>query len=86
MPLDKIRRNDASYNAGFLVSKIYTDQEQALLDSGLVKKIPIYDRVLNQKIEARSRNLRSRLNSLKRLIIARNTTAKRRRESPKTIG
>ncbi|MFM2599873.1 hypothetical protein [Vibrio fortis] len=49
MPLDKIRRNDASYNAGFLVSKIYTEQEQALLDSGLVKKIPIYDRVLNQK-------------------------------------
>ncbi|NOH93060.1 hypothetical protein F0229_10890 [Vibrio sp. AIC-3] len=49
MPLDKIRRNDASYNAGFLVSKIYTDQEQALLDSGLVKKIPIYDRVFNQK-------------------------------------
>ncbi|MFA0264562.1 rolling circle replication-associated protein [Vibrio cyclitrophicus] len=49
MPLDKIRRNDASYNAGFLVSKIYTDQEQILLDSGLVKKIPIYDRVFNQK-------------------------------------
>lgn len=49
MPLDKIRRNDASYNAGFLVSKIYSDQEQALLDSGLVKRIPIYDRVFNQK-------------------------------------
>ncbi|MBJ2148964.1 hypothetical protein JC606_21745 [Vibrio sp. IB15] len=49
MPLDKIRRNDASFNAGFLVSKIYTDQEQALLDSGLVKKIPIYDRVFNQR-------------------------------------
>lgn len=49
MPLDRIKRNDASLRAGFLGSKIYTDQEQALLDSGLVKKIPIYDRVLNRR-------------------------------------
>lgn len=52
MPLDRILQNDASYNAGFLGSKIqprYSEREQALLDSGLVKKIPIYDRVLNQK-------------------------------------
>ncbi|WP_256612985.1 rolling circle replication-associated protein [Vibrio ostreae] len=49
MPLDRIVKNSASYNAGFLGSKIYTDQEQALLDSGLVKNVPLYDRVLNRK-------------------------------------
>ncbi|MCL9775726.1 hypothetical protein [Vibrio methylphosphonaticus] len=49
MPLDRIKKNDASYNAGFFGSKLYTDQEQAILDSGVVKKIPIYDRVLNKK-------------------------------------
>ena len=49
MPHDKIKRNDASYNAGFLVSKIYTDQEQAILDAGFINKMPIYDRVLGNK-------------------------------------
>ncbi|WED29029.1 hypothetical protein L3V77_24155 [Vibrio sp. DW001] len=49
MPHDKIRKNIASSHAGFLGSKIYTDQEQQLLDSGVVKKIPIYDRVLGRK-------------------------------------
>lgn len=49
MPQNRIRKNDASLNAGFLGSKIYTDQEQALLDSGLVKHIPIYDRVIGKK-------------------------------------
>ncbi len=49
MPHDKIKRNDASYNAGFLVSKIYSDQEQAILDSGIIKNMPIYDRVIGKK-------------------------------------
>lgn len=49
MPHDKIKRNDASYNAGFLVSKIYTDQELAILDAGFIKKMPIYDRVVGKK-------------------------------------
>ncbi|HCG8288415.1 TPA: hypothetical protein NJ528_002492 [Vibrio parahaemolyticus] len=59
MPLDRIKNNDASYNAGFLGSKIYSDQEQALLDSGMVKKIAIYDRVPNRKSK-RERNLQER--------------------------
>ncbi|EHZ2573864.1 hypothetical protein K5N30_002729 [Vibrio parahaemolyticus] len=59
MPLDRIRKNDASYNAGFLGSKIYSDQEQALLDSGMVKKIPIYDCVPNRKSK-RERDLQER--------------------------
>ncbi|WP_390339456.1 hypothetical protein [Vibrio harveyi] len=64
MPLDRIRKNDASYNAGFLGSKIYSDQEQALLDSGLVKKMPIYDRVLDQKPK-RERELQTRTDLFK---------------------
>ncbi|NOH22357.1 rolling circle replication-associated protein [Vibrio europaeus] len=48
MPLDRIKQNDASHRAGFLGSKIHSDQEQALLDSGLVKTIPVYDRVSNR--------------------------------------
>lgn len=59
MPLDRIKNNDASYNAGFLGSKIYSDQEQALLDSGMVKKIAIYDRVPNRKSK-RERDLQER--------------------------
>ncbi|HHX8450567.1 TPA: rolling circle replication-associated protein [Vibrio diabolicus] len=59
MPLDRIKNNDASYNAGFLGSKIYSDQEQALLDSGIVKKIAIYDRVPNRKSK-RERDLQER--------------------------
>lgn len=59
MPLDRIKRNDASYHAGFLGSKIHSDQEQALLDSGLVKKIPVYDRVSNRKSK-RERDLETR--------------------------
>ena len=72
MPHDKIKRNDASYNAGFLVSKLYTDQEKAILESGVVKNIPIYDRVIGKKskrqldVEARTKafealNFRSKL-------------------------
>jgi len=52
MPLDRILQNDASYNAGFLASKKQTEHsrhEQELLDSGVVKRIPIYDRVPNRK-------------------------------------
>lgn len=64
MPLDRIRKNDASYNAGFLGSKIYSDQEQALLDSGLVKNMPIYDRVLDQKPK-RERELQTRTDLFK---------------------
>ncbi|MGR4016588.1 rolling circle replication-associated protein [Vibrio harveyi] len=59
MPLDRIKNNDASYNAGFLGSKIYSDQEQALLDSGMVKKIAVYDRVPNRKSK-RERDLQER--------------------------
>ncbi|MDW2141807.1 hypothetical protein H7696_05480 [Vibrio alginolyticus] len=59
MPLDRIKNNDASYKAGFLGSKIYSDQEQALLDSGMVKKIAIYDRVPNRKSK-RERDLQER--------------------------
>ncbi|MGF1909173.1 hypothetical protein L4C38_07020 [Vibrio kasasachensis] len=64
MPLDRVKRNDASYNAGFLGSKIYSDQEQALLDSGLVKKIPVYDRVSNRKSKRES-DLEARTNYYK---------------------
>ncbi|EHZ2779814.1 hypothetical protein K5N60_000277 [Vibrio parahaemolyticus] len=64
MPLDRIRKNNASYNAGFLGSKIYSDQEQALLDSGMVKKIPIYDRVPNRKSK-RERDLQERTDFFK---------------------
>jgi len=50
MPHDQIKKNDAShFRAGFLGSKIYTDQEQQLLDAGIVKKLPVYDRVLGRK-------------------------------------
>ncbi|MGR5388513.1 rolling circle replication-associated protein [Vibrio crassostreae] len=50
-PIDEVKTANASYEAGFLGSKIphYTEYEQQLLDSGLVKSLPIYDRVFNQK-------------------------------------
>lgn len=66
MPHDKIKRNDASYNAGFLVSKIYTDQEQAILDAGFIKKMPIYDRVLGKKSK-RQLDVEIRTDAFKRL-------------------
>lgn len=49
MPHDKIEKNFASTYAGFLGSKIYTDQEKQILEQGWLKKIPVYDRVLNRK-------------------------------------
>ncbi|TKF95715.1 hypothetical protein FCV71_15255 [Vibrio lentus] len=50
-PIDEVKTANASYEAGFLGSKIphYTEYEQQLLDSGVVKSLPIYDRVFNQK-------------------------------------
>lgn len=80
MPLDRIKRNDASYNAGFLGSKIYSDQEQALLDSGLVKKIPIYDRVSN-RISRREHELELKTD----LYRARNYRSKHDREAAARI-
>ena len=80
MPLDRIKRNDASYNAGFLGSKIHSDQEQALLDSGLVKKIPIYDRVSN-RISRREHELAMKTD----LYRARNYRSKHDREAAARI-
>jgi ribulose bisphosphate carboxylase small subunit len=50
-PIDEVKTANASYEAGFLGSKIphYTEYEQQLLDSGVVKSLPVYDRVFNQK-------------------------------------
>lgn len=50
-PIDEVKFANASYEAGFLGSKIphYTEYEQQLLDSGVVKSLPVYDRVFNQK-------------------------------------
>ncbi|MEZ8627936.1 hypothetical protein AB6D75_19310 [Vibrio splendidus] len=50
-PIDEVKIANASYEAGFLGSKIphYTEYEQQLLDSGVVKSLPVYDRVFNQK-------------------------------------
>lgn len=52
-PHDEIKRNDACFRAGFLGSKIqeqpYSAQEMQLLESGVVKKLPVYDRVLDRK-------------------------------------
>lgn len=50
-PIDEVKTANASYEAGFLGSKIphYTEYEQQLLDSGIVKYLPVYDRVFNQK-------------------------------------
>lgn len=52
-PHDEIKRNDACFRAGFLGSKIqeqpYSAQEMQLLESGLVKSLPVYDRFLNRK-------------------------------------
>ncbi|WP_240205664.1 hypothetical protein [Vibrio sp. CyArs1] len=80
MPLDRIKKNDASYNAGFFGSKLYTDQEQALLDSGAVKKIPIYDRILNKKSK-RDIDLISRTDFFKKV----NHTPKHLREAAARI-
>ncbi|XDF76852.1 hypothetical protein AAFX60_008790 [Aliivibrio fischeri] len=52
-PQDEIKKNDACFRAGFLGSKIqvqpYSQQEMQLLEAGLFKKLPVYDRVLNRK-------------------------------------
>ncbi|TKG19570.1 rolling circle replication-associated protein [Vibrio lentus] len=50
-PIDEVKTANASYEAGFLGSKIphHTEYEQQLLDSGVVKSLPIYDRVFNQQ-------------------------------------
>lgn len=50
-PIDEVKLANASYEAGFLGSKIpeYTQLEQQLLDNGVVKSLPIYDRVLGRK-------------------------------------
>ncbi|MBY8161881.1 hypothetical protein KW506_06020 [Vibrio fluvialis] len=66
MPHDRIKRNDASYNAGFLVSKFYTDQEQAILESGVIKNLPIFDRILSKKSK-RQLDVELRTESFKRL-------------------
>ncbi|CAH6946993.1 conserved hypothetical protein [Vibrio chagasii] len=57
MPQDIVRKNNASYTAGCFTPKKYTDQEQAILDSGVVKKLPVYDRVIDPKSK-RERELR----------------------------
>ncbi|MFA0604925.1 hypothetical protein [Vibrio amylolyticus] len=66
MPLDQIKRNEASHDAGFLPSKIHTDQEQALLDSGVFKNIPVYDRVIGKKSK-RELDILERTNRFKAL-------------------
>ncbi|MDL5027334.1 hypothetical protein QR676_08855 [Vibrio sp. TMPB1044] len=50
-PIDEVKTANASYETGFLGSKMphYTEYEQQLLDSGVVKSLPIYDRVFNQQ-------------------------------------
>ncbi|AAW86526.1 hypothetical protein VF_2031 [Aliivibrio fischeri ES114] len=49
-PHDETKKNDACFRAGFLGSKIqeqpYSEQERELLASGVVKKLPVYDRIL----------------------------------------
>lgn len=66
MPLDKIQRNNASYNAGFFASKPsgYSLLEQELLDKGVVKNLPIYDQVTNRKPK-RERDLQNRTDFFK---------------------
>lgn len=51
MPVDRIKRNDASYNAGLFRSQPsgHSIRELELLEQGVVKKIPIYDQVPNKK-------------------------------------
>ncbi|MEZ8205852.1 hypothetical protein ACED47_17365 [Vibrio splendidus] len=50
-PIDEVKLANASYEAGFLGSKIphYTELEQKALDSGVVKSLPVYDRIFNQE-------------------------------------
>ncbi|WP_051241275.1 rolling circle replication-associated protein [Vibrio litoralis] len=51
MPQDQIKKHNASFETGFFRSKIndapkHSKQVQALIDSGLFKSIPVYDRVI----------------------------------------